>query len=132
MDAIGRQPARRGPSAGAASRRAVAPLPRTRSTPRQRSDRTICRGGRLGRWMGEVGSIWHRVARDVGLSEEHARRVECACRDDPALADELDFLVDNLSANLGGAFLRAFVGELERDAGREEALIGALQKTIRA
>jgi hypothetical protein len=82
--------------------------------------------------MDEVGSIWHHVARDVGLSEEHARRVECACRDDPALADELDFLVAHLSANLGGAFLRVFVGELERDAGREEALIGALQETIRA
>jgi hypothetical protein len=82
--------------------------------------------------MDEFGPIWHRAARDVGLSEERARRVECACRDDPALADELDFLVAHLSANLGGAFLRAFVGELERDAGREEALIGALQETIRA
>ena len=82
--------------------------------------------------MDELGSIWQGTARDARLGEARSRRLERACRHDPALADELDFLVAHLSADLGGTFLRAFVVQLERATGREEALMLALGETIRA
>lgn len=82
--------------------------------------------------MEEPGSIWRGASRDADLSGADTSTLERACRRDPALADELDFLVAHLNANLGATFLRAFVVHLRGGAHREDALIAALSETIRA
>lgn len=82
--------------------------------------------------MEEPGSIWRGASCDAGLSGADTRALERACRRDPALADELDFLVAHLNANLGATFLRAFAVQLHGGTQREDALIAALSKTIRA